>query len=204
MKKNFFPNTILKVLALILFSFIFAGIGVFIIDNIVQEVSFASLNILMVFAILFPCLLVILYNKRKNTPITFFEKKYIKIGFLSVLFAPIILLLIDYALSIQLNYPSKKEVTFSALSVSVIAPIFEELYFRGIILNGLMQRYKKYHYIIAFIISNCLFTFVHSPEQYIFAFLAGTYLSFSFISTRNILFPIAIHIIFNSMNYFFR
>jgi membrane protease YdiL (CAAX protease family) len=80
-------------------------------------------------------------------------------------------------------------------SIVVFAPIFEELIFRGIMLDGLLQKYKPAKSII---ISSFIFAIIHiNPKQVVNAFLIGLFLGWSYYKTRNILIPIFIHSVNN-------
>jgi uncharacterized protein len=81
------------------------------------------------------------------------------------------------------------------LKVVVIAPVIEELIFRGIILHGFR---KNYHAATAVIISALLFSLFHlNPWQMPATFLLGLLLGWIMIRTRNILLAIIGHAINN-------
>ncbi|MCY6372744.1 CPBP family intramembrane glutamic endopeptidase [Clostridium ganghwense] len=83
------------------------------------------------------------------------------------------------------------------LTVAVLAPIFEEVIFRGIILNGMAKRLNTK---IAIIISAFLFALVHmNLVQGINAFLLGILLGFIYLKTRSIYLSIFAHFINNSV-----
>ena len=81
------------------------------------------------------------------------------------------------------------------MKVVIIAPIVEELIFRGIIMHGFMRNYPK---IIAIIISALLFALFHlNPWQFPATFSLGLLLGWIMVITRNIFACIAGHAINN-------
>jgi len=94
---------------------------------------------------------------------------------------------------------SIKEILISILLFSIVA-IVEETLFRGYILKNFMLSFNKY---IALIISSVLFALMHgfNPNMdwfsYLNLFLAGILLGVSYIYTKNLWFPIALHFSWN-------
>jgi len=77
----------------------------------------------------------------------------------------------------------------------IVAPFIEEYLFRGIILNGFLNRYSPAK---AIIITTILFSVMHlNPMQYFVTFLLGLLLGWYFYKTRNLLSCIIIHSISN-------
>ncbi len=84
---------------------------------------------------------------------------------------------------------------YSFLSVVVVAPVFEEIIMRGIILDGFLKRYdpKK-----AILYSSLIFGIIHlNPWQFIDAFIGGVYIGWIYHRTRSIIPCIAIHALNN-------
>lgn len=82
------------------------------------------------------------------------------------------------------------------------APVFEELIFRGIMLDGLLQKYSPFASIV---MSSFLFSIVHMiPRQMISAFLAGLFIGWLYFKTRNILIPILIHAFNNLLSFLWK
>ncbi|QIL48088.1 CPBP family intramembrane glutamic endopeptidase [Vagococcus hydrophili] len=80
------------------------------------------------------------------------------------------------------------------LGVIILAPILEEIVFRGLMRQLIAN---KYNYIV---ISSLLFSLIHSPENsYLFlgVFISGILFSLSYIKTNNLVIPICIHLINN-------
>ncbi len=83
------------------------------------------------------------------------------------------------------------------LKVTIIAPIIEELIFRGIIMHGLMRNYSKF---TAVFVSALMFALFHlNPWQFPATFILGLLLGFLMLRTRNILLCILGHAINNGL-----
>lgn len=92
-----------------------------------------------------------------------------------------------------------KEIIISIL-IFIFVAVMEEVLFRGYILKNLMISFNKY---IALIVSSILFSLMHgsNPNIDLFSlvnlFLAGILLGISYIHTKNLWFPIALHLSWN-------
>lgn len=92
-----------------------------------------------------------------------------------------------------------KELIFSILLFLIIS-ISEEVLFRGYILRNLMRSFNKY---IALIVSSLPFALLHgfNPNIDLFGltsiFIAGIFLGITYIHTKNLWFPIALHFSWN-------
>lgn len=83
------------------------------------------------------------------------------------------------------------------LQTIIVAPIFEELLFRGIILNGLLNKYKN-NSKKAIIYSAIIFGVVHlNIPQGINAFIAGIILGFIYYNTKSMKLSIFAHFVNN-------
>ena len=82
------------------------------------------------------------------------------------------------------------------ISVLIIAPIFEELFFRYYIFGGLL---KKYSFVTALLTSSLLFALIHviSPRNVIPAFVFGIVSALVYFKTQRIGYSILLHIITN-------
>jgi len=81
------------------------------------------------------------------------------------------------------------------LKVVILAPIIEELIFRGIIMHGLMRNYPQ---LVAIFLSGLLFALFHlNPWQFPATFLLGCLLGWIMLITRNIFACILGHAINN-------
>ncbi len=80
---------------------------------------------------------------------------------------------------------------FSFASFVIAAPIFEELIFRGVMLDGLLKRYSPNKSIF---ISSLIFGIVHlNPWQFITAFGIGLFMGWVYYKTRNLSLCIIMH-----------
>ena len=83
------------------------------------------------------------------------------------------------------------------LKVAIIAPIVEELIFRGVIMHGLMRNYSKF---TAVFTSALLFALFHlNPWQFPATFILGLILGILMVRTRNIFLCILGHAINNGL-----
>lgn len=76
--------------------------------------------------------------------------------------------------------------------VAILAPIFEEILFRGIIMKGLLNRGMNAYW--AIVLSSFIFGAVHFyPWQFLGAFLLGLVLGLVYYKTKSLLLPIMMH-----------
>jgi len=147
------------------------------------------------------------------------KKRYNKIGFSKFQFAKfspkVFVLLFIAVVSLQVGVSSPiislipmpdfiKEMfrelagqkgLFPFLMIVIAAPIFEELIFRGIILDGLLKRYSIFTSILA---SSLLFGIVHlNPWQFVSAMIIGFLAGWVYYKTKNLALPIIIHFVNN-------
>lgn len=86
---------------------------------------------------------------------------------------------------------------FACIAIVLAAPILEELIFRGIILNGLLNSHTPAK---AILISSALFGLVHlNPWQFISAFIIGIFSGWVYYKTKNLLLSILIHFVNNAV-----
>lgn len=80
---------------------------------------------------------------------------------------------------------------FAFILMVIAAPVFEELIFRGIMLEGLLRKYTPAKSIL---ISSLLFGFGHvNPWQFIAAFVIGVFSGWVYYKTRSVMPSIIIH-----------
>ncbi|MEI3611914.1 CPBP family intramembrane glutamic endopeptidase [Pseudogracilibacillus sp. SO30301A] len=80
------------------------------------------------------------------------------------------------------------------ISACIIAPVAEEFIFRGYFLKRIAQ---KTNIIFSLIITNLIFAILHM--DYIGAFMFGFLLSLIYLKTNNLLYPIMIHFLNNTL-----
>ncbi len=79
--------------------------------------------------------------------------------------------------------------------VVILAPIVEEILFRGIIMHGLMRNYRGWY---AVLLSGILFSFFHlNPWQMTYTFFLGLLLGWVMLRTRSLPLAILIHALNN-------
>lgn len=89
------------------------------------------------------------------------------------------------------------KLLLSILTMAVLPAVFEELVYRGIVLKGMLSKFKPW---VAIIISALFFTLMHgSLDQTLFQFMLGIILCFVFYKTQNIFYPILIHFFNNAL-----
>ncbi|TYQ17685.1 UNVERIFIED_CONTAM: hypothetical protein Cloal_0043 [Acetivibrio alkalicellulosi] len=84
------------------------------------------------------------------------------------------------------------------ISIGILAPLLEEIVFRGLIFSELR---KNTNIIITILIQALLFGIVHlNPVQSTYAFFLGIFLGFLYVWTKSIWAPVIVHIVFNSFS----
>lgn len=98
----------------------------------------------------------------------------------------------------QFNFPNNTPALIAyAIQISVLAPLFEEFIFRGMILQNL----RKYGNVFAVIVSSALFGILHGNfAQTPFAFLVGVALALIVLETGSIWVSILVHCLVNSFS----
>lgn len=90
---------------------------------------------------------------------------------------------------------------YMILSLVVVAPVFEELLCRGVILEGLRHRWGAWR---ACVISAILFGVMHfEPQPSVNALVMGFLLGYIYLKTRSIFAPMILHSINNLFAYLF-
>ena len=122
----------------------------------------------------------------------------ILIGFSIMFSAFLILLLLD-----EITYEGYN-INFNNIVISILlftgVSIFEEVIFRGYMLKNLLESFNPY---FALFISSIFFSLIHgsNPNVTILGlsniFLAGIFLGASYVFTKNLWFPIALHFSWN-------
>ena len=96
-----------------------------------------------------------------------------------------------------MNLFKTKDILGSILVLSIVAPITEELFFRGIIFKSFLNQYNLKFSII---LSSLLFGLIHlNPWQFLGSSLLGIYLSWIYYETENLFTPILAHSFFNGI-----
>lgn len=94
------------------------------------------------------------------------------------------------------NLINSADIRLNLLLISIIGPIFEEIFFR----KFLIDRTIKYGARVSIILSAVIFAFFHGNlNQFFYAFLMGGFLAYVYIKTGKITYTIILHIIVNLM-----
>lgn len=122
----------------------------------------------------------------------------ILIGGLVMAFGYLLLLSLEEIQFVKIIFDTK-EILLST-SLFIMVAFAEEVIFRGYILKNLMISFNKY---VALIVSSIIFAIAHglNPNidflSLINLFLAGIILGITYINTKNLWFPIALHLSWN-------
>lgn len=107
---------------------------------------------------------------------------------------PILPILVDFLME-EVPFPTNPfYLFFEILVISVLAPIVEEFFFRGVILHRIMLKTSMWGGIL---ISSLLFGILHS--DIIGAFFFGVIACLLYLRTGNLLLPIMMHILNNTI-----
>jgi len=87
---------------------------------------------------------------------------------------------------------------FAVLVIGIVAPAFEEILFRGLIYGQLKNNFNV---VVSVVVQALIFGAYHGNLiQFVYAVPLGIFFSYSYLKTKTIWTPIAIHIWFNIMN----
>jgi len=126
------------------------------------------------------------------------------IGMIIMTIGYFVLVYLNEIFFVKVNF-DLKEISISILFFAIVA-IVEETLLRGYVLNNLMHSFNKY---VALIVSSILFSLMHgfNANVDLFAltviFLAGILLGISYVYTKNLWFPIALHFSWNLFQTFY-
>lgn len=94
---------------------------------------------------------------------------------------------------------TEKSFWSSVISTAILAPIVEEILFRGLILRGFLKHYSAKKSII---ISSLLVAIMYmNPWQFFVILFLGLFIGWCFFKTKSITLCILIHILFNSLGF---
>lgn len=97
---------------------------------------------------------------------------------------------VDDSLTEAFNLMSEN-IYLNLISATIIAPISEEIIMRGVILEGLLQKYNPW---IAIVVSSLVFGIIHlNLPQFISATLGGIILGIIYFKTRSLILTIVGH-----------
>ncbi len=100
----------------------------------------------------------------------------------------------------DIKAPSGRGV-YMLLALLVVAPIFEELLCRGVVLEAIRRKHGGF---LACLLSSLIFGVMHlEPQSVLNAFMIGMLLGYLYIRTNSIFAPICIHFFNNVIAYLF-
>lgn len=98
---------------------------------------------------------------------------------------------INYQGSPGVELSSMGQIILGIIVIVILAPIFEEIIFRGFLLSGLKSRFSD---IKAILLSGVAFALMHmNPEQTVYQFLLGATCAYVAIKSGSLILPIIIH-----------
>ncbi len=103
----------------------------------------------------------------------------------------------QFLMKLFLNLVAGKSILASVLLLCIVAPLTEELLFRGLLLGGFLKNYSLKKSIL---VSSLLFGLFHlNPWQFFSAFFIGILLGWVYYRTGNLLYSILLHAFFNAI-----
>jgi len=140
-------------------------------------------------------------------PLPPFDWRYLVIGSILMVGLSIVLSELDNLTRVVLPMPEFFQNIYGSLfqseggfvssffTLCIVAPITEELFFRGLVLRGFLSRMAKTK---AILLSALLFSLIHlSPWQLIGPFIIGSIFAVIYIETQSLLPTILLHSLFN-------
>lgn len=204
--KPFFPNTIIQILLLLFFS-LFAGVPMIFLSTLYPKILPKDLMDMLTYIIIMVAFIFFVYigNKNNKTPLSLNYSVKFNINIvLLILFVvsyqvainiPIVSYL-EHLFKAQLVISHEKRSVFQLIGIMVVAPVFEEIIFRGIILKGMLIKYKP---LTAILVSAMIFALVHGkPIQIASAFGMGLFVSLIFYQTKSLALTTLTHFFFNA------
>jgi hypothetical protein len=191
MKKHFFPNTILQIIVSLISSVILATPWLFVLNNQNKKTKILLFFILITLTFL---VIIHLINWKRKVKISY---NFRLINNKSLLLLIIILFLFEFGINVPINsfFNESNANPFTPLTITFgalfIAPILEEIIFRGIILKGLLISYSAKK---AIIVSAILFGLIHGKVLLILpAIIIGLFFGWIYYKTKSIGTTILLH-----------
>lgn len=101
----------------------------------------------------------------------------------------------ESVLNSMIDFLTSGNIFIVVFSTGIVIPITEEFLFRGLFLNGLLKNHSA---VISIITTSFLFTFIHpNPWGMLTYFFIGIVLSWIFLKTKNIIYCIVVHSLYN-------
>lgn len=103
----------------------------------------------------------------------------------------------------ELNEIIKNSNWLFNLMIVVVAPIFEEIIFRGFLLNTFFFKDTRANKILAILIGGFLFAFMHEPKISIYLLVywgMGIVMTWVYVYTKDLRYSMMVHILNNSLS----
>ncbi len=193
--------TYLQTLGLILIVALFGVMAVLLVLPFTNVNSMLAITVVYSVSLIGGIVCALLIRKDFSFPIARVRWQIITLGFLSALSFHIFS---DPVVSLFPIPESLKEMTsslyrnpvISFVLIAVLAPLLEELLFRGVVLHGFLKNYRPSHAIIA---SALLFAIIHGNlAQGLGAFFIGLVIGWIYWKTQSIIPGIIIHFVNNA------
>ncbi|WP_407378571.1 CPBP family intramembrane glutamic endopeptidase [Methanobrevibacter sp.] len=198
-------NYLLLALIPIIFQIIIANIVSLVDVNLLNDINIQTIiGSITSYILIFP---IFIYLMRKIETVNIDKNRLNVIGFLKCiciaitlmiagnLIGTVITTLIGNTMSNEVINPVEQLIENSSIYINLliictVAPIFEEIFFRKI----LIERTIKYGAKLSIILSALIFALFHGNlSQFFYAFLLGGFLAYLYINTGEIIYPIIIH-----------
>lgn len=204
MKKKWSLNLSNAIMLVLLYLLVAILICLFLINCLKLDIKFIEANIIFIFLfeLIANMCIYIFIKKTYLTNSNIFGPKITKPEFINLTMLIIGFVIISKGISAYLPIKSSFEspttnymISYILVVVPFVAPIAEEMLFRGVILDGLLTNYsiKK-----SIIISSLLFGIFHfNVVQGVNAFFGGLLIGFMYIYTKSLIWSIITHTMIN-------
>lgn len=105
--------------------------------------------------------------------------------------------------SLMLKMIAGSNLALVAVTLTLVAPVFEEAFFRGFLFNELEKRYSG---VAAVVVTTLLFAVIHlqyNPVELLFVVFIGGWLGYLRLRFRNLAIPIGVHLLNNALSLLF-
>ena len=210
--KRYFPHTTLQAIIVVLFIFVYSSLLVFLKKVLLKNNEMSNemvITIISFIALLATIITVYFINYKRKIKLSFnFNLKNTYLLFIAItiviffqigLVKPLIHIVnpLFHINSIPKNPFQSVSMLISSL---FLAPILEEIIFRGVILKGFLTNYSPKK---AIVISSLVFGILHlGPIQFINALFIGLFLGWIYYKTNSLGNTIILHFIANTFSLF--
>lgn len=203
MKKKFYPNTIIQTLGLFFVSLLLTSPLIFLQNNkLVSQEVFMTGFYFIIFLVMIGIKYLVNHQRKIITTNQF---KIDKTEFLPLMILLVIVFQVGLAKPINhlANVLLNKEIALTnpiemiilTLGAIILAPILEEIIFRGTILRGFLSNYSPKK---AIIYSALIFGIIHGKPELIWgAILIGLFFGWVYYKTKSIGITIILHVVAN-------